>query len=220
MNLLKNKIYGFGFIVITAIVFGVANNSKAQSRCDNTQTQADMNGCAIERYKQADAQLNAAYQRLTYIVSPERKAKLTQAQLAWIQFRDNQCLFELTNTRGGRSNGVEGSMAPIIRFSCLQRWTEKRTNDFNQYIQSQLPKPNRNKSLEDLERGLNIGYQLALNNTNLSGEARNNLQAAQSSWSVFLNLNCQFEATFAAIGQDLCLRRMAQERIDWFPSDP
>jgi hypothetical protein len=35
MNLLKNKIYGFGFIVITAIVFGVANNSRAQSRCDN-----------------------------------------------------------------------------------------------------------------------------------------------------------------------------------------
>jgi uncharacterized protein YecT (DUF1311 family) len=109
-------------------------------------------------------------------------------------------------------------MAPIIRFSCLQRWTEKRTNDFNQYIQSQLPKPNRNRSLEDLERGLNIGYELL--HTRISGEARNNLQTAQSSWSVFLNLNCQFEATFAAIGQDLCLRRMAQERVDWFPSDP
>ena len=217
MNLLKNKIYGFGFIVITAIVFGVANNSKAQSRCDNTQTQADMNGCAVEMFKQADAQLNAAYQRLTYIVSPERKAKLTQAQLAWIQFRDNQCLFELSNA--GRAGGHSG-LGVITRYTCLKLWTEKRTNDFNQYIQSQLPKPNRNRSLEDLERGLNIGYQLALNNTRLSGEARNNLQAAQSSWSVFLNLNCQFEATFAAIGQDLCLRRMAQERIDWFPSDP
>jgi len=34
MNLLKNKNYGLGFIVITAIVFGVANNSRAQSRCD------------------------------------------------------------------------------------------------------------------------------------------------------------------------------------------
>lgn len=218
MNLVKNKSYGLGFIFITAIVFGVANNSRAQSRCDNMQSQADMNGCAIEEYKNADAQLNAAYQRLTYIVSPERKAKLTQAQLAWIQFRDNQCLFELTNTRGGRSNGVEGSMAPIIRYSCLKHWTEKRTNDFNQYIQSQLPKPTRNRSLEDLESGLNIGYELL--HTRISGEARNNLQAAQSSWSVYRNLNCQFEATFAAIGQDLCLRRMAQERVDWFPSDP
>ena len=218
MNLLKNKSYGLGFIVITAIVFGVANNSRAQSRCDNTQTQDDMNACAIEMYKQADAQLNAAYQRLTYIVSPERKAKLTQAQLAWIQFRDNQCLFELTNTRGGRSNGVEGSMAPIIRYSCLKHWTEKRTNDFNQYIQSQLPKPNRNRSLEDLESGLNIGYELL--HTRISGEARNNLQASQSSWSVYRSLNCQFEATFAAIGQDLCLRRMAQERVDWCPADP
>lgn len=218
MNLLKNKSYGLGFIIITAIVFGVANNSRAQSRCDNTQTQDDMNACAIEMYKQADAQLNAAYQRLTYIVSPERKAKLTQAQLAWIQFRDNQCLFELTNTRGGRSNGVEGSMAPIIRYSCLKHWTEKRTNDFNQYIQSQLPKPNRNRSLEDLESGLNIGYELL--HTRISGEARNNLQASQSSWSVYRSLNCQFEATFAAIGQDLCLRRMAQERVDWFPADP
>jgi len=217
MNLLKNKIYGFGFIVITAIVFGVANNSRAQSRCDTMQTQADMNGCAIEEYKQADAQLNAAYQRLTYIISPERKAKLTQAQLAWIQFRDNQCLFEWSNA--GRAGGNSGQ-GVITRYTCLKLWTEKRTNDFNQYIQSQLPKPNRNRSLEDLERGLNIGYQLALNNTNLSGEARNNLQSAQSSWSVFLNLNCQFEATFAAIGQDLCLRRMAQERIEWFPSDP
>ncbi|MFM6209349.1 MAG: lysozyme inhibitor LprI family protein [Planktothrix sp.] len=218
MNLVKNKSYGLGFIFITAIVFGVANNSRAQSRCDNMQSQADMNGCAIEEYKNADAQLNAAYQRLTYIVSPERKAKLTQAQLAWIQFRDNQCLFELTNTRGGRSNGVEGSMAPIIRYSCLKHWTEKRTNDFNQYIQSQLPKPTRNRSLEDLESGLNIGYELL--HTRISGEARNNLQASQSSWSVFLNLNCQFEATFAAIGQDLCLRRMAQERAEWFTLDP
>ena len=34
MNLLKNKIYGFGFIVITAIVVGVTENSRAQSRCD------------------------------------------------------------------------------------------------------------------------------------------------------------------------------------------
>lgn len=184
------------------------------------RTQADMNGCAVERYKNADAQLNAAYQRLTYIISLERKAKLTQAQLAWIQFRDNQCLFQLTTTRGGRSNGVEGSMAPIIRFSCLKDLTERRTNDFNQYIQSQLPKPRRNGSLEEFERGLNIGYQLALNNSTLSGEARNNLQAAQSSWSVYRKLNCQFEATFAAIGQDLCLRRMAQERVEGFPSDP
>jgi uncharacterized protein YecT (DUF1311 family) len=181
------------------------------------QTATDQSACAVEMFKQADAQLNAAYQRLTYIISPERKAKLTQAQLAWIKFRDNQCLFEWSNA--GRAGG-NSSQGVITRYTCLKRWTEKRTNDFNQYIQSQLPKPSRNRSLEDLERGLNIGYQLALNNTNLSGEARNNLQASQSSWSVFLNLNCQFEATFAAIGQDLCLRRMAQERIDWFPSDP
>lgn len=216
MNLLKDKNYWLGFIVITAIVFGVANNSKAQSRCDTMQTATDQSACAVEGYKQADAQLNAAYQRLTYIVSPERKAKLTQTQLAWIQFRDNQCLFEWSNA--GRAGG-HSSQGVITRYTCLKHWTEKRTNDFNQYIQSQLPKPSRNRSLEDLERGLNIGYEL-LNNTNLSGEARNNLQAAQSSWSVYRNLNCQFEATFAAIGQDLCLRRMAQERIDWFPSDP
>lgn len=217
MNLVKNKSYGLKFIVITAIVFGFANNSRAQSRCDTMQTATDQSACAVEMFKQADAQLNAAYQRLTYIISPERKAKLTQAQLAWIQFRDNQCLFEWSNA--GRAGG-NSSQGVITRYTCLKHWTEKRTNDFNQYIQSQLPKPNRNRSLEDLERGLNIGYQLALNNTRLSGEARNNLQSAQSSWSVFLNLNCQFEATFAAIGQDLCLRRMAQERIDWFPSDP
>ena len=168
----------------------------------------------VEMYKEADAQLNAAYQRLTYIISPERKAKLTQAQLAWIQFRDNQCLFEWSEA--GRAGG-NSSQGVIARYTCLKGWTEKRTNDFNQYIQSQLPKPSRNGSLKELERGLNIGYELL--NTNLSGEVRNNLKAAQSSWSVYRNLNCQFEATFAAIGQDLCLRRMTQERVDWLPAD-
>jgi len=214
MNLLKNKRYGLGFIFITAIVFGVANNSRAQSRCDTMQTATDQSACAIEMYKQSDAQLNAAYQRLTYIVSPERKAKLTQAQLAWIQFRDNQCLFEWSNA--GRAGG-HSSQGVITRYTCLKHWTEKRTNDFNQYIQSQLPKPSRNGSLEELERGLNIGYELL--HTRISGEARNNLQAAQSSWSVYRNLNCQFEATFAAIGRDLCLRRMSQERVEGFPAD-
>ena len=117
-------------------------------------------------------------------------------------------------SNAGRAGGHSG-LGVITRYTCLKHWTEKRTNDFNQYIQSQLPKPNRNRSLEDLERGLNIGYELL--NTRLSGgEARNNLQASQSSWSVYRNLNCQFEATFAAIGQDLCLRRMAQERAEWF----
>jgi len=216
MNLLKAKNYWFGFIVITAIVFVVTENSRAQSRCNTMQTATDQSACAIEIYKQADAELNAAYQRLTYIVSPERKAKLTQAQLAWIQFRDNQCLFEWSNA--GRAGG-HSSQGVITRYTCLKDWTERRTNDFNQYIQSQLPKP-RNGDYDNIEHAVNVLYRGALNHPNFSEEARNNLQASQSSWSVFRNLNCQFEATFAAIGQDLCLRRMAQERAEWFTLDP
>ncbi|MDT9190172.1 MULTISPECIES: lysozyme inhibitor LprI family protein [Limnospira] len=204
-----NKCYLFGALICTGTWLGFieANSQvKAQSRCEGMNTQADLNACAIERYRNADAQLNSTYQRLTSMISADRRQKLVQAQLSWIQFRDNHCSFVSSTTRGGGG----GSMSPVIVYSCLTLLTQNRTNDFNHYIQSQLPKPLNANNLGQSERAINRIYQGSMNH--LSGEARTNLQRSQSSWLNFRNLNCQFEGTFASGGQNLCLTRMSQER--------
>ncbi|BAI91604.1 lysozyme inhibitor LprI family protein [Arthrospira platensis NCB002] len=207
-----NKRYLFGVLIYTGTYlvgfFGANHQVNAQSHCEGMNTQADLSACAIEKYRNADAQLNSTYQRLTSMISADRRQKLVQAQLAWIQFRDNQCSFVSSATRGGRG----GSMSPVIVYSCLTLLTQNRTNDFNHYIQSQLPKPLNANNLGQSERSMNSMYlTIAMN---LSGEAQTNLNRSQSSWFNFRNLNCQFEGTFASTGQNLCLTRMAQERYE------
>lgn len=45
-------------------------------------------------FEAADQELNAVYQDLRSYLSPEDKALLTDAQLAWLEYRDAHCAFE------------------------------------------------------------------------------------------------------------------------------
>lgn len=73
--------------------------------CRELQTQADMNICEGKKLGAADAQLNAVYNKLTAKVSAAGKAKLIDAQRAWIKYRDLQCEFDAFGTNGGSING-------------------------------------------------------------------------------------------------------------------
>lgn len=100
--------------------------------CANAMTQRDMNLCAARAYDAADAELNRVWRAVItelrrwdqYLPEGAAPAEETmrQAQRAWIPFRDAACEAESYMARGG-------SMQPLLRFGCLVRLTERRTED-------------------------------------------------------------------------------------------
>jgi uncharacterized protein YecT (DUF1311 family) len=96
------------------------------------QTQAQMNDTARADYDKADAAMNAQW-KTTYAAMKARDTRNTSrgggfgyaaatlaSQRAWLAFRDRQCTIE-----AGQYNG--GTMAPMVRASCLTRLTKERT---------------------------------------------------------------------------------------------
>ena len=96
--------------------------------CNNAQTQLEINRCAQLFYQNADKKLNQIYQQLLPKLERSRKQKLVAAQQAWIKFRDTSCEFERSGYEGG-------SIAPTIYFSCLEKTTQQRTQQLQEYLQ-------------------------------------------------------------------------------------
>src|SRR5436190_24367526 len=111
-----------------------------QWNCANPQAQQEMNYCAGEDYRRADAELNTVYR--TAIASaqaadreydrieastggtrsnePGEEASLREAQRAWVAFRDANCRLESFEARGG-------SMQPMLDAGCRATLTRART---------------------------------------------------------------------------------------------
>lgn len=78
-------------------------------------------GQASMSYEQADQDLNDMYQQLKAVVDAPHQDALTDAQLAWLKYRDANCAYEADEQ------------------SCLARMTEARTQDLKaQYEQWSL----------------------------------------------------------------------------------
>ena len=95
--------------------------------CSNAQTTVEMKYCSQQSYQTADKQLNQVYRQVNSSIRGEQKQLLTTAQQAWIKFRDNNCNFETYLNRGG--TGYE-----IFRNGCLERLTQQRTKDLQDYL--------------------------------------------------------------------------------------
>ncbi|MBV2361698.1 DUF1311 domain-containing protein [Thalassococcus sp. CAU 1522] len=94
----------------------------AQAACPG-DTQIEMNTCAAEEYRRADAALNAAWKPAkAFADGAGIGAKLLDAQRKWIAFRDAACLAEAGLYEGG-------SIRPLVLNSCLTRLTRQRTED-------------------------------------------------------------------------------------------
>ena len=111
-----------------------------QWNCANPQAQQEMNYCAAEDFRRADAELNSVYR--TAIASaqaadrdyarladggggpsdggPGEEATLREAQRAWVALRDANCRLESFEARGG-------SMQPMIDGNCRATMTHART---------------------------------------------------------------------------------------------
>ena len=105
----------------------IAQKRKKSGPCANPQTQAEMNICAGEDFKAADAALNQVYQQLMAKLDDEEKAQLKDAENAWLKYRDTNCDFVADQFKGG-------SMRPMIYAGCLADMTTRRTTELKTQI--------------------------------------------------------------------------------------
>jgi uncharacterized protein YecT (DUF1311 family) len=97
--------------------------------CKNPQTQVEMNACAAQRAQVSDRRLNEVYRqvRAKYSENPRSETQLIEAQRAWIRFRDRECTFSRSRYEGG-------SIAPLVYSSCIDRLTQQRTTELENYL--------------------------------------------------------------------------------------
>jgi uncharacterized protein YecT (DUF1311 family) len=110
----------------------ISPSSIAQTQkinCSKAITTPELKFCSQQSYQAADKKLNQLYQQVTSTLNSEPKQLLIIGQQSWIKFRDNNCNFEVYNSRGG--TGYE-----IFRNGCLERLTKQRTKDLRDYMSS------------------------------------------------------------------------------------
>ena len=99
-----------------------------QVNCDSAQTTADIVDCASREYQAADKKLNSAYQALRSRLDRQQQKRITDAELAWIKFRDAACAYEAGEFEGGSAAGYTETF-------CLARTTRQRTKELEGYLQ-------------------------------------------------------------------------------------
>ena len=73
----------------------------AQADCSGYGGNVEIKDCLRRNYEAADADLNRVYRRAKAGLAGQQRDLLTNAQLAWIIYRDKGCEFETFGSRGG-----------------------------------------------------------------------------------------------------------------------
>ena len=107
---------------------GFAQQKKKGNPCDSASNQVEMNDCAAKEYKAADTALNKIYGQLMAKLEDDHKAKLKEAELAWIKFRDAHCEFQAFPNMGG-------TIYPLVYNGCLTRVTNDRIKELKLMIE-------------------------------------------------------------------------------------
>jgi uncharacterized protein YecT (DUF1311 family) len=117
-------------VVLSLIAGGNASVARAAAGCNTPGlSQADLNECYGNAYKKADAELNALYRQITGRLKNDQATTklLVAAQRAWVVFRDAECGFSASGVAGGSAYGM-------ILAICLAKLTDKRIDDFKNYL--------------------------------------------------------------------------------------
>lgn len=115
-------------MVLSPSIATAGDTIAQQLNCDNPGSNVEYKECARLAYEEADSRLNQVYQQLQSKLSSAERKQLTDAELAWIQFRDKNCSFEVYRFRGG--TGYGGFLS-----ECLERMTRQRTADLERYME-------------------------------------------------------------------------------------
>lgn len=115
---------------LLSLSFPCAAAAQAGPRdCGSLRTQAEMNTCAAEDYRAADADLNRVYGELRARLDSRRRQALLGAQRAWLRYRDAHCAFDGSAVEGG-------SMQPLVVASCRAVVTRARTAELRAALQA------------------------------------------------------------------------------------
>lgn len=115
-------------LLLTAAVDAKTQKQRQLQPCEERGSQAEASACAYREYQAADAELNRIYNRLTIALDAEDKALLKQSELAWIKYRDSNCVFESSQYKGG-------TMRPMIESFCLTRVTRARAAELKDQLE-------------------------------------------------------------------------------------
>ena len=113
--------------LLFAVAAPAQKKRAAKDPCPGAYTQYDMNACAHRAFQAADAALNRAYNQLSSKLDEGRRAKLKEAELAWLKYRDNNCEFVSSEYEGG-------SMRPMVHSFCLADVTRERTAELRRQL--------------------------------------------------------------------------------------
>jgi uncharacterized protein YecT (DUF1311 family) len=94
-----------GILVAVTLLFngvGVGSSSAQempqptaqQINCDKPMSTFEINECSRREAEAADKKLNQVYQQLKPQLGVQQRERLTNAQVAWISFRDKTCEYE------------------------------------------------------------------------------------------------------------------------------
>ena len=99
--------------------------------CSAAKTQVELNRCADQDFRKADAVLSLVYAKLkAQTTDPRSLRRLIAAQKAWLAYRDRACDFETENSIGG-------SIRPMEMAECYREKTVARSAE----LQKQLDCP-------------------------------------------------------------------------------
>ena len=93
---------------------------------DGNLGQQGMNQCAYAAFDAQDRELNALYKRLMKQSDADSAKQLREAQRAWLQFRDLECVFE--------SPDSAGSLGAAEKAECMTALTRERIADIQRSL--------------------------------------------------------------------------------------
>lgn len=88
--------------------------------CAHPSATMEIESCADNDLTALDAQMNKAYRDVRAQLDARGVQLLTEAQRAWLVFRDTECAFDLADKEGSGHN--------IAHLECLMRLTRARTS--------------------------------------------------------------------------------------------
>jgi uncharacterized protein YecT (DUF1311 family) len=87
-----------GFLALASSIF-VVSNAQVSSGCDNPKNEFDDHYCFLQRYVQADKDLNTVYKELRNLLDAEGKQLLKTSELRWIKEREKAVVGEISGER-------------------------------------------------------------------------------------------------------------------------
>jgi uncharacterized protein YecT (DUF1311 family) len=98
---MKHSIFAALALALVAQVAPAADAPPSAIDCKNAANQMELDYCAGQDFKTADAKLNALYQALMAKYDTNNQALLRNAQEKWLAWRDAECAYETELTWGG-----------------------------------------------------------------------------------------------------------------------